>query len=619
MIRCNPMQVDESQAKAISHKDGPAMILAGPGSGKTTVITHRIRHMIQEYRIPPDQILVITFSKAAAKEMKERFLLLTHTRSTSVTFGTFHAIYFHILKCAYGYTASNIVKEEARGQFIREFIHRLRLEFDDEGEFVQGILGEISLIKNTGIDLANYYSSNCAEDTFRTIFRAYEEFLQQNRFLDFDDMLVYTKELFLARPDILAAWQRKYPYILIDEFQDINQIQYDIVRMLAQPKNNLFIVGDDDQSIYRFRGAQPEIMLHFEKDYPDTCKVLLDINYRCDAAIVEKAGNLIAHNKNRFPKNIRANTTKKTEPVTMRFPTQKEQNQFVIDSIQQLQKKGIPLSEIAILFRTNAQPGLLIQQLFSCNMPFVSKDHIPNLLDHWIVKDILTYLSLAKGDRSRASFLKIMNRPKRYLSRESLPYEKVSFPLWKSYYQNQHWVIQRLEKLEMDLKVLSQMRPYSAINYIRKAMDYESFLTEFAAYRKLPVEDLFDVLDEIQADAKAYASYEQWFAHLEEVRIQWQQQFQSKKSFSDAVQLSTLHGSKGLEFDTVFIVDVNETLMPYKKAILDPDLEEERRMFYVGMTRAKHRLYLLSSGQIHNKEMHPSRFLEESFPDCSYK
>ncbi len=588
------------------------MILAGPGSGKTTVITRRVEYLIRQGKADPSRILVITFSRAAAMEMRQRFEVLMGEKRTAVTFGTFHAVYFHILKAAYGYTPDNIVKEEQRTQFVREFIHRLRLEYEDEGEFVQNLLSEISLIKNMSYNLDHYYSVNCPEENFRRIFHAYQEFLDQNRLLDFDDMLVYTKELLEKRPDILKAWQKKFCYILIDEFQDINQIQYDIIRMLAAPENHLFIVGDDDQSIYRFRGAKPEIMLNFEKDYPEAEKVVLDINYRSGTEIVKAAGKLIGHNKTRFRKNIRP-AAENGIPVTIReFTDQKEQNLSAIREIQKLHgENGVSYDQIAVLFRTNAQPGMFIRQLIDFNIPFISREHLPDLYDHWIASDIFAYLRLAGGERSRALFLRVMNRPKRYLSRESLPYEQVEFNAWKDYYRNQDWMVQRLEKLRADLEVIGKMRPFSAINYIRKGIAYEDFLKEFAGYRKIPLEDLSDILEELQEDARGYESCEAWFRHVDEMRREWKEQAAKRENTGPAVRLSTLHGAKGLEFEAVFILDVNEKIMPYKKAVLEADLEEERRMFYVGMTRAKQRLYLFWSRKIHNKEMEPSRFLAE--------
>ncbi|WP_294785367.1 ATP-dependent helicase [uncultured Eubacterium sp.] len=604
------MKIDTSQINAIRHKDGPELVLAGPGSGKTLVITRRVQHLIEQYHIPPSTILVITFTKAAATEMRQRFEKLMGGRRVSVSFGTFHAVYFMILKHAYGYTADNIVKEEQRLQFMKEYIHRLRLEYDDENEFIFSLLSEISLVKNTSVNLAHYYSSCCGQDVFRKIFEAYESFLHQNRLIDFDDMLVYCKELLVQRPDILAAWQRKYQYILIDEFQDINQIQYDIIRMLAAPQDNLFIVGDDDQSIYRFRGAKPEIMLNFTKDYPNAGKIILDINYRSGAEIVKQAGNLISYNEKRFDKRITPATENGISVVKQEFHTQREQNLYVIQEILRLHKEGMEYNDMAVLFRTNMQPRFLMEMMLDYSIPFTAKDRIPNIYDHWITRDLFAYIDIARGDRSRSSFLKIMNRPKRYLSRESLPYEEVAFDVWEEFYEDQGWMVQRLEKLQMDLKVIAGMRPFSAINYIRKGVAYEDYLREYADVRRIPFEDLTDVLDELQENARGFETFEAWFEHIEQLRKELEEQAKNYK-VTDGVNLSTLHSSKGLEYDSVFLVDVNEKIMPNKKAVLDADLEEERRMFYVGMTRAKNRLYLLWSHQIRNKDMDPSRFLIE--------
>ncbi len=605
------MRIDPSQSEAIRHRDGPAMILAGPGSGKTTVITHRVEHMIRADHIDPASILVITFSRAAAGQMRERFGRLVDRQRLPVTFGTFHAIFFQILKIAYGYTARQIVSGEAQARFVREFMHRLRLEYVDEADLTRAVLSEISRIKSSGTDPADNRASVCGED-FCAIYFAYEEFLHQNRYIDFDDMLVFTKELLENREDILRGWQDRFRHILVDEFQDINRIQYEIVRLLALPQNNLFIVGDDDQSIYRFRGADPEIMLNFEKDYPDAEKILLGTNYRSVPEIVGAAGRLIAHNKQRFQKDIHAAAAGGFDPVFASFENQREQNLYLIQTIQNLNDKtGIPFREMAVLYRTNAQPALLMRQLAQYNLPFVSKEYIPHLFSHWIAEDINTYLRLALGDRRRSSFLRIMNRPARFLSRESLPYEKVSVDLWKQYYKNDERIAGTLDKLEADLAVIARMRPYSAINYIRKAVGYEDYLKEFAKDRHMQKEELFDVLEEIQADAAGSDTFEAWFAHQKEAINEWEKIASEKNAPDSAVRLSTLHAAKGLEFDTVFIVDVNEDVIPDKKALTEEDLEEERRLFYVGMTRAKRRLFLLCSEKIRNKTMAPSRFLEE--------
>ncbi|MGN0352733.1 MAG: ATP-dependent helicase [Roseburia sp.] len=614
------MSFNPSQEEAIRHKDGPCLTLAGPGSGKTLVITQRTKNLIKEYGINPSNILVITFTKAAAMEMKARFQKLMDGETCPVTFGTFHAVYFTILKHAYHYSADNIIREEQKYQFMKEIILKQQLEYEDETEFISSILGEISMVKNSGVELAHYYAKNCAEEVFRRIYRLYEDKLYQKRLIDFDDMLVYTYELFQERKDILSAWQQKYQYILVDEFQDINKIQFDVLKMLAQPQNNLFIVGDDDQSIYRFRGAKPEIMLNFKKDFPEAKEILLDTNYRSKANIVKHSLQLISHNKERYQKNIVANQEDGAAIDFQLFNTQREENSRIIWEIQEQIEKGRNYSEFAILFRTNTQPRLLMEQLMEYNIPFRTKDNIPNLYDHWIAKDIFTYIRIAQGSRFRKDFLQIMNRPKRYISRDSLDEETVAFDVWAWYYEEQPWVAERIERLEYDIKMLSGMKPYAAINYIRHGIGYDDFCQEYADYRRINPEDLFDLLDELQDSAKGYDSYDAWFEHIEEYEKELERMRQKQNLNENSVALATLHSSKGLEYESVYIIDVNEGLMPYKKAVLDPEIEEERRMFYVGMTRAKRDLHLFSIKNLNNKKMDVSRFAKEAqFSDTNEK
>ncbi|SCI30095.1 ATP-dependent DNA helicase pcrA [uncultured Roseburia sp.] len=604
------MEMNQAQKEAVMHNEGPMMVLAGPGSGKTFTIIQRIRYLINHYYVNPGDILVITFTKAAANEMKERFLRLMQGRKLPVTFGTFHAVYFMILKYAYGYKGSDIIKEDQKFQFMKQLAAKMRLDYEDENEFISSVLAEISMVKNSDIQVEHYYSTNCAEHIFRKVFEAYQKFLTSNHLIDFDDMLVFCKELFEQRKDILAGWQKRFPYILIDEFQDINQVQYDVIKMLADKTRNLFIVGDDDQSIYRFRGAKPEIMMHVEQDFPDIKKVTLNMNYRCPREVVSLSQKLIQVNSVRFPKEITAAAQEAGMIRNLSFGYQKDQDQYLAEEMRKLHKKGISYEEMVVLFRTNMQPRLLMEYLMRYNIPFRTRERIPNIYDHWIAKDLLCYINIALGSRQRKDFLQIMNRPKRYLSRESLPEETVAFDVWEDYYKEADWMVQRLEKLQMDLKVIEGMKPYSAVNYIRKGIDYESYLQEISQVRKIDYEELLEVLDELQLGAKNFTIYEAWFLHMEDVRRELNQQ---QKEQTEAVTLSTFHGVKGLEYDYVFITDINEGIIPYRKSVMDADIEEERRLFYVGMTRAKKELTLCRCGQINNRETAPSRFLEEIF------
>ncbi len=611
---------NKSQIQAITHGEGPCLTLAGPGSGKTATITERVKYLITELHVKPSNILVITFTKAAATEMKERFYKLMSECTGEqagfgqypVTFGTFHAVFFQILKHAYNFNANSIIKDEQKYNCMRDLVVKQRLEFEDEAEFVSAVLGEISMVKNTGVDLAHYYSTNCATEVFRRLYSQYHEYLYAHKLIDFDDMLVYTYELFKERADILGAWQRKYQYILIDEFQDINKIQYDIVKMLAAPENNLFVVGDDDQSIYRFRGAKPEIMLHFFDDFPKGKRCLLDTNYRSQANVVKASLNLIGNNRERYKKQFKASLAATSEVEYGLFKTQREQNMRIIRDIHDRIERGGKYEEFAVLFRTNTQPRVLMEQFMEYNVPFCAKDSIPNIYEHWIAKDLFAYIRIAQGSRQRSDFLQIMNRPKRYISRESLDDEQVAFDVWEWFFEEQPWVAKRIQQLEHDIKMLERMNPYAAINYIRRGIGYDEFLKEYADYRRIREDDLFDVIEELHASAREYNNFDAWFLHIEEYAEELEKIRMQKQEQREGVVLATLHSAKGLEFDHVYIVDVNEGIMPYKKATLEQEIEEERRLFYVGMTRARQDLHLFAAKQVNHKDAEISRFIGEA-------
>lgn len=604
-------RLSQAQKEAVTHKDGPMMVLAGPGSGKTLVITKRVQYLIGHYKIQPEHILVITFTRAAAAEMRERFQRLAG-RALPVSFGTFHSVFFMMLRHAYGYRAENILPESKKYDMLREILYDRHMELEDEGDFIRSVIQEISLVKGQMISLEYYYSSCCGDEVFRELYEAYDEKLHRNRWIDFDDILIYTYELLKEREDIRRAWQQRFPYILIDEFQDINLIQWKIMCMLAAPENNLFVVGDDDQSIYRFRGSKPEIMLGFQKIYPQAKIVNLEVNYRCEPPIVEAAMRLIAHNEERFPKKIRAGKSGKQKVRFQYFEDCYKENAFLAEDIRQTVQNGVPLSEIAVLFRTNMQPRALMEYMVSANLAFQTKDRIPDIYEHWIARDFFTYIRIAQGSDSRADFLSIMNRPKRYIGRDSLPDETVCFDEWMKLYEEQPWIAERIEKLWYDLKHLSRLSPYAAINYIRRGIGYDDYLAEYAEYRNANKEDFYEVADEILASAKGYRTFEEWFAHIEEYRQELKRLAQEKRRNQNAVTFATLHSAKGLEFTKVYLIDVNEGVMPYKKAVLKQDVEEERRLFYVGMTRAKESLTICSVKKMRGKEVELSRFIKEA-------
>ena len=543
--------------------------------------------------------------------MKERFLKFTSVQRTGVTFGTFHGC-FEILKQAYGLNGGNILSEEEKYAILRELVVNCAAEQSQEGDFVEDIAKEISVVKGGRIALEHYYSSRCPDEVFRQIFQGYRKVLNERRKLDFDDMLLSCYELLKKRKDILSAWQKKFHYILVDEFQDINHLQYDIVKMLAAPENNLFVVGDDDQSIYHFRGARPEIMLNFPEDFKNAETVILNINYRCSGNILDTAMKVINHNENRYVKKL-STPNEPGEPVQIKeFRNPRDEYMAVAGLLRNRMEEGDNIEDTALLFRTNQETEGLVAALMEYGVPFTMKEKLPNLFRHWICRNMIAYLKMAEGDRSRSTFLEIMNRPNRYIARDALTEKNVDFKALGEFYKDKDWMCDRITTMETHLRILKTMAPYAAINFIRNGMGYEEYLQEYARYRKIKPEELMETLNRIHESARGMKTLEEWMAYMDEYTRKLEEQAKKQDVKREGVVISTLHAVKGLEYDNVYIMNVNEGSMPYRKAVLEAHLEEERRLFYVGMTRAKKKLCLYYVRQQYEKEREPSRFLEEA-------
>ena len=605
------MGFNEAQAQAIQHTDGPCLVLAGPGSGKTLTIVNRVKYLIEKQKVRPEEILVVTFTRFAAAEMKSRLCLVMGKRDLPVTVGTFHGIYYGILKWAYRMNQENILSETEKYQILRGVINKERMEIFDEEDFIQDIVAEIGKVKNNRIPLEEFVSEKCSADAFRNIYRNYERHRKELKKIDFDDMLVLCYELFRSRPDVLAQWQKKFRYVLIDEFQDINRIQYDVIRMLAQPENNLFVVGDDDQAIYGFRGADSELMLGFGKDFPDAKQILLGMNYRSTANIVQNSLKLIENNVERYSKKLEANREGGSCLHIQEVKDPVEEAEYVLEEIQKCKENGIKEEEIAILFRVHTDARAVVEVMVERKIPFQMKEHLPNIYEHFIAKDIMAYFRLATGKRRRQDFLQVMNRPKRYLGRDSVSGSQVSFEDMRKFYCDKDWMIDRIDQFEWDVKMLMKMAPYAAIQYIRKRIGYDDFLKEYAFTHQINRSDLNEVLAELEEAAKAFSSVEEWFAHVEEYTETLKVKEKERNRPRPGVRLMTIHASKGLEFKQVFLIAANEGRIPYQKAKTDKEIEEERRLFYVAMTRAKDFLKICYVKIKNGKEVTPSRFVDE--------
>ena len=612
------MSLNHAQTEAVAHNKGPCMVLAGPGSGKTLTIAKRIEYLIMKHKVRPEEILVITFTKYAAQEMKNRTRTICGPSSYAVTFGTFHGIYYGILKWAYRLNQSNLLSDEEKYRILREILPGIdwdqEPEADEEKDYLQELAIEIGNVKNNCMDIEEYEPVKYTTEKFRKLYRTYEETKKKYRKIDFEDMLIQCRDLFMKRPDILKKWQEKFQYILVDEFQDVNQAQYDVVRMLAAPQDNLFVVGDDDQSVYGFRGAKPGIMMEFIKDYPKARQILLDVNYRSSGYIVKGALRVIGNNKIRFEKKIEA-FKKPDETVhvqEVKDPVQEAE--YVLERIREYREKGVMYTEMAVLYRTNVDARAMSELMTEYQIPFVMKEHLNNIYEHFIALDMISYLRLSQGEYDRKYFLQIANRPNRYLTRESMKTGNVSYESLRRYYRDKDWMVDRIDQLEWDMKMICDKTPYAAIQYIRKRMGYDEFLKEYAAYRKISSEDLFAVLEEIWQNSKGYGTIKEWFEHIESYGKMLKEQ-NKKTGEKEGVNLMTMHAAKGLEFDTVFVIEANEGSCPYKKATADEEIEEERRLFYVAMTRAKRKLVISYVKEKNGKDLLPSRFVSELLLD----
>lgn len=613
------MKLNRGQDEAIKHGNGPCMVLAPPGSGKTLIVTERTRYLIEESGVRPDQILVITFTRYAAREMKERFERLTAGKNYPVTFGTFHSIFYGILKCAYGIGANNLMSEKESSVLLQEVLDQTNIEstpeVEDEEELVRELLREVGMVKNGLCHLKDFHSKYLTQDEFAEVFRSYEHQKKELKKFDFDDMLVQCYALFRKKPEILQGWQKRFQYILIDEFQDINRVQYEVIRMLAAPRYNLFVVGDDDQSIYGFRGAKPELMLYMKQEFPSLRTISLTVNYRSTEFITGAAARVILHNDTRFYKRVQSFRGRGQNVHVQEVLDEQEEAQYVTEEIQKKLDQGIKPGEIAVLFRAAVQARMISEILSEHRIPFEMRDYVTNFYRHFIVKDMMAYLQLAAGKRDRSLFLTICNRPLRYLARNSMENRQVNFEDLRKFYCDKDWMLDIIDQFDVDVRMMKNMAPYAAIQYIRKKIGYDDFLKEYAEKHQISWKQLMDVMAELEERSKNFKSYDEWEIHIakytQDLEEQQAKARKIKGERENKVQLMTIHSAKGLEFEDVFVIHANEGEIPHQKAEKKDEIEEERRLFYVALTRAKNNLCISYITQKNGNSIKPSRFVEE--------
>lgn len=569
--------------------DGPAMVLAGPGSGKTTVITHRIKNLIEKAEVRPENILVVTFTKAAAISMQKRFsTLMNGGKGQLVTFGTFHSVFYKILRKSRRYEATEILSERQKTDYLREIIGRYGISSNDISELSQNIINDIGNIKGNMLNAQEYEPSCCKKEDFIKVYNAYNLELKKDGKMDFDDILRECYLLLCENHTILEQWRELYKYILIDEFQDINRIQMNIIELLASPLNNIFVVGDDDQSIYGFRGARPEIMIEFKDYYPEAELIVLNVNYRSTQSIINVAGRVIENNKTRLDKCAHANNDKDFQPDIRKFRNQVEELKFVVSKIKEYENQGISLSEMAILVRNNSQIQEISSFLKNRKIEAESGKHRSNIYNGMVAKDILSYVRGAlkfDGTYFNEDLIYVLNKPQRYISRQVVLSVNMNISAVRRIYSKNN-----IDSFLFHIEMIRKLPPQAALSYIRKGAGYEEYLRLYAIENNIPMSGLLKQLEQLVQECSKFNTLEQWINSIDSAQNSEGQNFGKKSSgeggTNNRINIMTMHGSKGLEFKAVFIVDANQGIIPTSKALRERDFEEERRLFYVAITRA---------------------------------
>ena len=613
--------LNENQLKAVKHTHGPCMVLAGPGSGKTRVITYRIANMIINEKIPPARILAISFTKASSIEMKNRAMAISDDpRIAKVTFGTFHSVFFRMLRYFENLQLNNIVDEKEKRYAIKGIVKGMKIENADDDETITQIMTEISYIKNELMETVDFKSSVLKKEDFSRVCSMYEAYKEKVRKIDFDDMLVRTYHMLKNSQQKLDFVRQVYKYILIDEFQDINRVQFEIIRMIAEPLQNILAVGDEDQSIYGFRGARPDFLLEFEKYFDETEKIFLNTNYRSKQEIIDTSNRLIKNNINRFEKTIKCaggngSDIKFIEPKD----PEDEASEIGKEISDIVTKEGLNYSDFAIIYRTNIQSRAFIDAFMNLRIPFTVKDAVVTIYNHWAVNDIMAYLRLSLDPDRANDWERIINRPLRYIPKVSIARAKASSNFVASLMDDDNLKrIQKrtIEELDIDMSYIKGLNPKNAISYIRSTIDYDRYVLDYCQNRKIKPSGIIEIINEFESSAVNFKTIEEFFNHIEQVKISAEEN--SLNNQKDGVILTTMHSAKGLEFENIYIAGASEGISPHEKSCDENNekkrirrIEEERRLMYVAVTRAKNSLCISSPKNRYSKKLLISRFVDE--------
>lgn len=594
--------LDNYQKEAVYIKENNVLVVAAPGSGKTTVIINRVNHLVTDLKVKLGNIVVITFTRAAADNMRNRYKNIFN-REIAPFFGTFHGLFYKIL-LREGFSIS-IIEGGIAHRIIKSTLNKYSDEVSEDK--IKEALNNISFFK-TSLKNIDEFKSTMAKDIFIECLEKYEDYKAKNGLWDFDDLSIKVVNLLNDNIEILSKYQTMFKYILVDEFQDCDELQIKFLKMLNK-NNSLFAVGDEDQCIYSFRGSRPEYMVSFSEIFEHAKKIYLSTNYRSSNNIVEVSKEIIKNNKSRNNKLIKAN---KDSVGIINFRTPYDERIQGEDIANIIEKSINNLSDNSILYRTNMEARSIIDTFTRRRIPFILLDKGYNFFEHFICKDILSYLRLSIDINSKENFLSIINKPFRYVSKANLEYIRSSieykspFDILIEKRDTPPYQAKKLDELKRDILYLNKISLSGAIQYIISELNYIDYLKEYAERYNQSVEELEDIVEEFKVAADGLKTIVELLTHVERVK----EKIEESKDVQDGVILSTIHGVKGMEFKNVFIINSTEEIIPHKSS-MEENIEEERRLFYVAVTRAIDNLYIFSPKTQKGKFKDISRFVLE--------
>lgn len=637
--------MNPEQTRAVKHTEGPLLIMAGAGSGKTRVLTHRIAYLVVQKNIYPSNILAITFTNKAAREMRDRIDgLLGAGTGERMWVSTFHSMCVRILRRnidQIGFSTSfSILDSGDQLTVIRNVLKELNL--DPKLNDPRSMLNAISSAKNECMNAKSYRAQinthNPYEKTIADVYDNYEKKLRQNQSLDFDDLIMMTLVLFEKVPSVLTFYQNKFKYIHVDEYQDTNNAQYRLVNLLAQQHNNLCVVGDSDQSIYRWRGADIGNILSFEKDYKDAEVIMLEQNYRSTKRILQAANDVITNNRTRYDKKLRTENEEGDAIYVYKASDEKDESQFVVGKILELQREeNLKLDQFAILYRTNAQSRLIEEYLLKSNIDYTIVGGT-KFYDRKEIKDLLSYLRLISNNEDDLALARIINEPKRGIGATS--FERMArFAIMQD-----RTIFDSLQELDFmgltgraanetakfrDMIMgFTKMQEFLSVSeLVEEVLDKSGYREALQREKSIEAESRLENIEEFLSVTKAFEENadnedKSLLAFLTDLALIADIDALDKEENKDAekVVLMTMHGAKGLEYPVVFIIGMEENVFPHSRSLGDDEeMEEERRLAYVGITRAERKLYLTSAQYrtLYGRASFnsPSRFINEISDD----